>query len=214
MLSEIRRLRLGKLLQTGDQCYYNILTVPNLITLSGFLCLFSYLYSAVAGNYFLMSLSLFWCFVSDAFDGAAARYFKQHSWLGIRIDPLRDRMLFVTLVAHLLFIKGIEAMHWQLGPILALELAIILMAIHYSKPHVTLKASLPGKARHGVSVMLMSMVIFDDIYGPAILDSAASSYYSHIAKLCQRLDICYYIILIMLAITAGHYWHHAKKNYS
>jgi cardiolipin synthase (CMP-forming) len=211
MLEEIYQLRLGNIRQTGDECYYNICTVPNLITISSYFTLGSYIYSVISGNILLLGLSLFWCFFSDGLDGEIARRFNQHSWLGIRIDPIRDRLLFLVLIWHVVVIKGPEAWHWQLGVILLIEFLVIVGAVFLSKPHKTIQVSILGKLRHLVTVVLLSLIIFDSIYGSALLDSVFQTYYRPIANLCQQLEICYTIMLALLAVTAVHYGLIAKK---
>jgi len=78
------------------------LTVPNLITGMGILgvglyvCLF-----LSARSLWLIPLVHIGILLTDAFDGAVADALDQHSRVGRFIDPLRDRMHALALIANL-----------------------------------------------------------------------------------------------------------------
>ncbi len=81
-------------------------SAPNLLTLIR-ICLAPFLVAAILDGHYLLSFSLFLVAgLTDAFDGALARWLKQRSMLGHYLDPVADKLLLSTLFLVLLH-KGL-----------------------------------------------------------------------------------------------------------
>jgi cardiolipin synthase len=78
-------------------------SAPNLLTLIR-ICLAPFLVAAILEGHFLLS---FWLFIAagltDALDGALARWLKQRSTFGAYLDPVADKLLLSTLFLVLLY---------------------------------------------------------------------------------------------------------------
>jgi cardiolipin synthase (CMP-forming) len=72
-------------------------TAPNLLTLLR-ICLAPFLVAAILEGRFALSFVLFIVAgLTDAFDGALARWLKQRSMLGHYLDPVADKLLLSTI---------------------------------------------------------------------------------------------------------------------
>jgi CDP-diacylglycerol--glycerol-3-phosphate 3-phosphatidyltransferase len=67
-----------------------IITVPNLITLSGLFLIIPAGFALIREEWLKASIILAWIFISDWFDGWVARRFNQITAFGAAIDPIRD----------------------------------------------------------------------------------------------------------------------------
>jgi len=75
------------------------LTIPNQVTILGFLFIFLYISSFLFGDSgWLSFLFLFCAGFTDALDGFLARQLKQESFLGSILDPLRDRVILAAIL--------------------------------------------------------------------------------------------------------------------
>ncbi len=81
-------------------------TAPNLLTLLR-ICLAPFLVVAVLQGDYALALTLFVIAgLTDALDGALARFLKQRSMLGQYLDPVADKLLLSTLFL-VLMLKGL-----------------------------------------------------------------------------------------------------------
>jgi cardiolipin synthase len=81
-------------------------TAPNLLTLLR-ICLAPFLVVAVLQGDYALALILFVIAgLTDALDGALARFLKQRSMMGQYLDPVADKLLLSTLFLVLMF-KGL-----------------------------------------------------------------------------------------------------------
>jgi cardiolipin synthase len=101
-------------------------TAPNLLTLLR-ICLAPFLVAAILEGNFKLSFALFIASgLTDAFDGALARWLKQRSVLGHYLDPVADKLLLSTIFLVL--------MHEKLMPttvtvlVFGRDVAILLVA--------------------------------------------------------------------------------------
>lgn len=84
-----------------------ILTVPNIITVSGFVFIGLYIKSFLSGSSVgIIFLYLFLAGLSDALDGISARFLKQTTTLGEILDPVRDRVLMLAVLWNFWLIDG------------------------------------------------------------------------------------------------------------
>lgn len=84
-----------------------ILTVPNIITLSGFVFAGMYVKSFLGGSGVgVIFLYLFLAGMTDALDGFFARYLKQETFCGAILDPVRDRALMLAVLWNFWLMSG------------------------------------------------------------------------------------------------------------
>lgn len=78
-----------------------IVTVPNIITVSGLIFIGLYVKSFLCGSS-IGIIFLFLCLagMTDALDGISARFLKQTTTLGEILDPVRDRVLMLAVLLH------------------------------------------------------------------------------------------------------------------
>ena len=80
-------------------------TAPNLLTLLR-ICLAPFLVAAILEGNFKLSFALFIAAgLTDAFDGALARWLKQRAVLGHYLDPVADKLLLSTIFLVLMHEK-------------------------------------------------------------------------------------------------------------
>jgi cardiolipin synthase len=77
--------------------FSSLRAAPNLLTLVR-ICLAPFLVTAILESRFRLSLGLFLAAgLTDALDGALARFLKQRTMLGEYLDPVADKLLLSTL---------------------------------------------------------------------------------------------------------------------
>lgn len=81
-----------------------IVSVPNLITLAGILCVPIYIYGYLSNNLPLAIGALATIVLSDLFDGFLARQLGQATKLGKSMDKFRDHLLVAAILINLLWI--------------------------------------------------------------------------------------------------------------
>jgi cardiolipin synthase (CMP-forming) len=91
--------------QVTNRPLNRIRSAPNLLTLAR-ICLAPFLVAAILEDHYALSFILFVAAgITDALDGLLARWLKQHSVLGLYLDPVADKLLLSTLFLVLLY-KG------------------------------------------------------------------------------------------------------------
>lgn len=76
-----------------------VVTIPNLITLSGIILLIPAGFGLYHENWLSAMTILFWIFISDWFDGSLARLLKQETAFGAVLDPVRDYLARFFVIA-------------------------------------------------------------------------------------------------------------------
>lgn len=82
------------------------LTVPNLITILGFIFIVLFVDNFLDGSQTTAFLFLFLAGCSDALDGFLARRLKQESFIGSILDPVRDRTIMLALLYAFWCMRG------------------------------------------------------------------------------------------------------------
>lgn len=82
------------------------LTVPNLITILGFIFIVLFVDNFLDGSQATAFLFLFLAGFSDALDGFLARRLKQESFIGSILDPVRDRTIMLALLYAFWCMRG------------------------------------------------------------------------------------------------------------
>ncbi len=88
-----------------EKSYESVVTVPNIITFSGIIALVFYAYGFLTNNKWLLGVMLFLAGLSDLLDGETARILKQKTRLGEFLDPLRDRLLLLSIFLNIVYLN-------------------------------------------------------------------------------------------------------------
>lgn len=139
--------------------YKSIVTVPNVITFLGIIFIGIYVREfLLGGNRWVIFGSLFLAGFSDLPDGFLARKLKQCTRIGKFIDPLRDRLLRIAILAHILYIAGFAILQGWCGIILLLEAGIVIFHL-LSTPTQQAKTYFLRKMRQAIHVFLFGAVL-------------------------------------------------------
>jgi cardiolipin synthase (CMP-forming) len=155
---------------------------PNLLTLMR-ICLAPFLVSAILDNRFGLSFGLFVAAgLTDALDGALARWLKQRTMLGQYLDPVADKLLLSTLFLVLTHKKLIPVTLTAL--VFGRDVGILLVAaILYAA--VGLRDFQPsplGKANTVAQVTAVALVLLHQIDAAKwVIDLRAISLYATMA---------------------------------
>ncbi len=137
---------------------------PNLLTVLR-ICLAPFLVSAILDDRFALSFGLFVAAgLTDALDGALARWLKQRTVLGQYLDPVADKLLLSTLFLVLT--------HKQMIPVTVTVLVfgrdvgiLVVAAILYAAVgRREFKPSLFGKANTVAQVTAVAVVLLRQVY--------------------------------------------------
>lgn len=137
---------------------------PNLLTVLR-ICLAPFLVSAILENRFGLSFGLFVAAgLTDALDGALARWLKQRTMLGQYLDPVADKLLLSTLFLVLTHknLIGVTVTALVFGR----DLGILLVAaiLYAAVGHREFKPSLFGKLNTVAQVTAVAVVLLHQIY--------------------------------------------------
>ncbi|MFW6054476.1 MAG: CDP-alcohol phosphatidyltransferase family protein, partial [Thermodesulfobacteriota bacterium] len=140
---------------------------PNCVTLSGFGFIALYILAARSQQLFFALACLFLAGVSDVVDGYLAKKTGNITVLGAILDPLRDRVLFLSLIWHVVLLKGFAlVLCWQFLLILFFEALIVLVNIVWFRTKERIFVHVLGKTRQLVNVLFfvgLIMVIALDV---------------------------------------------------
>lgn len=137
---------------------------PNLLTLIR-ICLAPFLVSAILDDRFVLSFVLFVAAgLTDALDGALARWLKQRTVLGQYLDPVADKLLLSTLFVVLT--------HKRLMPVTVTvlvfgrDVAILVVAaiLYAAVGRREFKPTVFGKANTVAQVTLVAVVLLHQVY--------------------------------------------------
>jgi len=137
---------------------------PNLLTLLR-ICLMPLLVSAILDNRFGLSFGLFVAAgLTDALDGALARWLKQRTVLGQYLDPVADKLLLSTLFLVLTHKNLIPVTITAL--VFGRDVGILLVAalLYAAVGRREFKPSLFGKLNTVAQVTAVAVVLLHQIY--------------------------------------------------
>ncbi len=142
-----------------EKSYESVITVPNIITFSGIVAIGFYTYGFLASSRWLLGIMLFLAGLSDLLDGEVARRLKQKTRIGEFLDPLRDRLLLLAVLANIFYIAGIKCIFWG-GIMVVYELLIVLCNLILLPPQKR-KVHLVGKLRQAAHLLLAGLVVLN-----------------------------------------------------
>ena len=137
---------------------------PNLLTLMR-ICLAPFLVSAILDNRFALSFALFVAAgLTDALDGALARWLQQRTVLGQYLDPVADKLLLSTLFVVLTHKKMIPVTVTVL--VFGRDVGILVVAaiLYAAIGRREFKPSPVGKANTVAQVTAVAVVLLHQIY--------------------------------------------------
>jgi cardiolipin synthase len=134
-------------------------TAPNMLTLLR-ICLAPFLVAAILGGRFELGFILFIVAgLTDALDGALARWLKQRSMLGQYLDPVADKLLLSTIFLVLMHEKLIPTTVTVL--VFGRDVGILLVAaiLYMAVGRREFKPSIFGKANTIAQVSAVAAVL-------------------------------------------------------
>lgn len=138
-------------------------SAPNLLTLLR-ICLAPFLVAAILEDHYLLS---FWLFLAagltDALDGALARWLRQRSVLGQYLDPVADKLLLSTLFLVLLY-KGLLPTTVAVL-VFGRDLGILIVAalLYAAVGRREFRPSLLGKANTLMQIAAVTLVLLHQV---------------------------------------------------
>ena len=140
--------------------FSSLRAAPNLLTLVR-ICLAPFLVTAILESRFRLSLGLFLAAgLTDALDGALARFLKQRTMLGEYLDPVADKLLLSTLFLVLTHMGLIPMRVTVL--VFGRDVGILLVAaiLYAAAGRREFSPSWFGKANTVVQVLAVAAVLF------------------------------------------------------
>jgi cardiolipin synthase len=140
---------------------------PNLLTVLR-ICLAPFLVSAILEERFALSFLLFVAAgLTDALDGALARWLKQRTVLGQYLDPVADKLLLSTLFLVLTHKNLIPAQVTVL--VFGRDLGILVVAalLYAVVGRREFQPSIFGKANTVIQVTAVAVVLLRQFYAPS-----------------------------------------------
>lgn len=161
----IQKQQLGKY-KREEYMHNQYLTIPNILSLSRIMLLIPILVCFYS-QLWLLTLGLFVVSaITDALDGIIARRWRMQSHLGRMLDPLADKVTFVTLIALFGWYVLIPQLLYVL---LAEELVLLLIGGYtYFRPkmqrRIILGANMFGKAKTCCETLLVILLIYKHFF--------------------------------------------------
>lgn len=140
-----------------EKSYESVVTVPNIITFSGIIAVGFYTYGFLASSRWLLGIMLFLAGLSDLLDGEVARRLYQKTRIGEFLDPLRDRLLLLAVLANIFYIVDFRLLILWGGLIVGFEILTALNNL-FLAPR-SLKVHLVGKLRQAAHLLLAGLVV-------------------------------------------------------
>lgn len=143
-------------------------TIPNGITLLRLVLVPLFALATVENNYLLAAVFFGLAGLSDALDGALARWLKARSLLGSYLDPIADKLLLVT--AYIVLTWPGEGMvripKWLTVMALSRDLLIVLVALvlYLGAGVREFRPSVLGKATTVVHILTVGAVIAANLW--------------------------------------------------
>lgn len=149
----------------------SVITIPNIITFLGIITVGFYTYGFLTGSRWLLGIMLFLAGLSDMLDGIAAWKLQQKTRLGEFLDPFRDRLLLLAVLANIFYIDGIKCIFWG-GMMVCYELLIVVCNFGLF-PSKRKKVHIVGKLRQAAHLLLAGLVVLS-FYFKDILHSVVN----------------------------------------
>ncbi|PJC70053.1 MAG: hypothetical protein CO014_00680 [Candidatus Tagabacteria bacterium CG_4_8_14_3_um_filter_41_8] len=138
--------------------YESIITIPNIITSAGLALIGIYVYGFLVSSRWILMTSVFLSGCSDLLDGETARRLQQKTRLGEFLDPLRDRLLLLAVLANIFYITDFRLLILWGGFIVGFEVLMVLNNLFLIAPR-NRKVHIVGKLRQAAHLLLAGFVI-------------------------------------------------------
>lgn len=139
--------------------------LPNLICVARILLTAPIVYYLISGEYPTAFLLIIIAGFSDGLDGYLARRFGWTSRIGGLLDPLADKLLFVSVFASLTWTELVPL--WLFAVVIARDVVIVSGAVAYEFliGPVEPNPSKVGKLNTMLALLYLLFVMTDQIYG-------------------------------------------------
>ncbi len=139
--------------------------LPNLICVARILLTAPIVYYLIGGEYPTAFLLIIIAGFSDGLDGYLARRFGWTSRIGGLLDPLADKLLFVSVFASLTWTELVPL--WLFAVVIARDVVIVSGAVAYEFliGPVEPNPSKVGKLNTMLALLYLLFVMTDQIYG-------------------------------------------------
>ncbi len=141
-----------------EKSYESVVTVPNIITFSGIVAIGFYTYGFLANSRWLLGIMLFLAGLSDLLDGEVARRLYQKTRIGEFLDPLRDRLLLLAVLANIFYITDFRLLILWGSFIVGFEVLTALNNLFLVTPR-NRKVHIVGKLRQAAHLLLAGLVV-------------------------------------------------------
>lgn len=133
------------------------MTVPNMITAAGIVSVGLYVGAFLSeANRWVIFTFVFLAGLSDALDGYFARRLDQVTDIGKIIDPLRDRLLLIAILVHVIWLVNFKPI---VVGIAFFEIVVALAFLFALSKKIFLKVHWVGKMRQLIHVVCGGLII-------------------------------------------------------
>jgi len=140
-----------------------LLLLPNLISLGRILIIIPTVLLFPPQNqtqYWIVVVLLTVAYLSDMFDGLAARKLKQQSKLGLILDPVADKLWTIAMIFQLYEHRGLPG--WVAVTIVLRDLAVLSFnAVLLAKRRIVMPSDVAGKSYMILLGMMIILMVFD-----------------------------------------------------
>jgi len=170
--------------------FKDIILLPNLITISRLLITIYIFFIYEPEEFSSINLILLIAIIgiSDSIDGIVARKFNLVSKLGIILDPVTDRIVFVLLIFWLSSYVNLN----YLILLLIREILVSIGGLFVLKKQKTVKVSNKGKA--GTALIFISLCL--SVLDPALLNITSSIFVTFVDFILIFSLIFYYFVAL------------------
>jgi len=141
-----------------------IITVPNLITLSGLFLFIPAGFALAREQWWTAGIIIAWLFISDWLDGWIARRYNQATVFGAAIDPLRDFIARFMVIAWFFARIDVPWVRIAIIAIVIVEVISGLVNVATAKRCKTVSlANFWGKLRSAIHYVLFGVVFFHNV---------------------------------------------------
>lgn len=175
-------------------------TIPNGITLLRLVLVPAFALAAVEGNYLWAAVIFALAGLSDALDGALARWLSARSLLGTYLDPIADKALLVTAYIVLSWPGegGVRIPLWLTVLALSRDVLIVLVALllYLGAGIREFAPSLLGKATTVVHILTVGLVLVANLVPiPEVW-----------------VSLCFYLALVLTVLSGLDYLRRAARQ--
>ncbi len=184
-----------------EKSYGSVVTVPNIITFSGIVAIGFYAYGFLTNSRWLLGIMLFLAGLSDFLDGEAARRLYQKTRIGEFLDPLRDRLLLLAVLANIFYIADFRLLILWGSLIVAFEILTAFNNLFLIAPR-NRKVHLVGKLRQAIHLLLAGFVILSFYFQDIIFNITKINFDFPLDLALPLMAACSFVALFFYVFSA------------